>query len=126
MIYEKLFADPKNRKKIHCCAMQWTASYTKELNFRFYFYRNRKPCELLQRLPYVVSREKYDNANSEAKTKSMMRDFKLKLPNNIIRNCRSIFFFAVKCHIRYIRGHQISQALQESSNCVIISRDFEP
>ena len=78
MIYEKLFADPKNRKKIHCfCAMQWTASYTKELNFRFYFYRNRKPCELLQRLPYVVSREKYDNANSEAKTKSMMRDFKL-------------------------------------------------
>ena len=55
MIYEKLFADPKNRKKIHCCAMQWTASYTKELNFRFYFYRNRKPCELLQRVPYVVS-----------------------------------------------------------------------
>ena len=53
-------------------------------------------------------------------------DVDLKLPNNIIRNCRSIFFFAVKCHIRYIRGHQISQALQESSNCVIISRDFEP
>ena len=112
------------RKIVRRFTALWTSALLLHKNFRFYFYRNRKPCELLQRLPYVVSREKYDNANSEAKTKSMMRDFKLKLPNNIIRNCRSIFFFAVKCHIRYIRGHQISQALQESSNCVIISRDF--
>ena len=65
------------RKIVRRFTALWTTALLLHKNFRFYFYRNRKPCELLQRLPYVVSREKYDNANSEAKTKSMMRDFKL-------------------------------------------------
>ena len=81
------------RKIVRRFTALWTSALLLHKNFRFYFYRNRKPCELLQRLPYVVSREKYDNANSEAKTKSMMRDFKLIVSFNVVFNSHTVRFY---------------------------------